>query len=154
MSQSDIHRDSLFPRDNTTTNTYSNTGNDTTLSDDGVISPEQVIRCQIYDMSQSTAHNNHFINPSHQMHQRANTMVAPTHIVTIESLILSNMSAFQSQDGVRPKLINSSHTTSLSNHSNHNFSYLVLIARFLSQIHRIRQGRADRQETSQLLARQ
>ena len=76
VSQSDMHRDSLFPRDNTTINTHSNTGNGTTLNGAGVISPEQVTRCQIYDGSQSTAHQ--FFNPSYQMQQQTNTMVTPT----------------------------------------------------------------------------
>ena len=66
--KNNVYRELLFfSRDNATVNTFSNIVNDTTLSDAGVINLEQVNRCQIYDASHSTSHNNQFITLSHQI---------------------------------------------------------------------------------------
>ena len=62
---------------------------------------EQFNRCQIYDVSQSNAHNNQVITSSCPVGQQSNTMVTPTQIVTTEAIMPSNLSYLHPQEGVR-----------------------------------------------------
>ena len=58
-------------------------------------------------MSQPTTHINQASTSSHPVCQQNSAMVTPTRIVTTESIILPNLSYSQSQEGARPKTVNS-----------------------------------------------
>ena len=90
--QSDIYRDSLFPRDNRSNDTNTTTFNNTTLSIAVGIGPEQVTRCQIYDVSHSVRQSN---LSNHQKRRHVKGTVAPKRTVNTESLRASYMSEYQ-----------------------------------------------------------
>ena len=104
--QGEMHGGSLFHRDITDISIVSNSVNNTNPNGAGVSNIEQFNRCQIYDVSQPTAHTNQAITSSHPVCQQSSAMVTPTRIVTTESIIPSNLSYSQSQEGVRPKTVN------------------------------------------------
>ena len=104
--QGKMFRGSLFPRDIMDISTVSNKVNDISPNGAGMSNIEQFNRCQIYDVSQPSAHNNQAVTSSHPVGQQGSTMVPPTQIVTTESIIPSNLSYSQSQEGVRPKTVN------------------------------------------------